>query len=303
MRRVRVLINPKSGTGQSFRVLREAMDRFWEGPETFVSYQFMQGPADGVRKARMAVEDGTDTVLVVGGDGTVSTVGRVLVGHDTALGVIPAGSGNGFARHFELDLRIGKAVEQLAKGKAQRIDVGVVNGMPFFVTCSMAWDAAIVRTFEKYPVRGIVPYVFAGVQEFFEYKYQDMQVVFDDDGEKLLLKKPFLLTVANLTQFGGGAVIAPHAKEDDGQLEFVGCLQKDFPVVLANVRRLFDGSIQRMPQVVMRSASSFRIMREHGAPIQVDGELVEADDPTVEITVRPKSLRVLVPHTAGEGTN
>jgi diacylglycerol kinase (ATP) len=98
--------------------------------------------------------------------------------------------------------------------------VGVVNDIPFFVTCSMAWDAAIVRTFEKFPFRGILPYVFAGVQEFFDYKRQNMRVLFDD-GEVRDLVEPVILTIANLTQFGGGAVIAPQAKADDGQLEFI----------------------------------------------------------------------------------
>jgi diacylglycerol kinase (ATP) len=293
MRKVRLLINPRSGVVQSFRALRLAIDRYFEKPDVDVSYQYTQSKADGVAKAQRAVDDHVDTVLVVGGDGTVSTVGRVLVNTDTMLGVIPAGSGNGFARHFGIDLRVAKAVAQMAEGECQSIDVGVVNGVPFFVTCSMAWDAAIVRTFEKFPFRGILPYVFAGVQEFFDYKRQDMHVTFDD-GEKLALKQPVILTIANLTQFGGGAVIAPQAKADDGQLEVVSALQRDFPLVLANLARLFDGSIDRIPQVYSRSARGLRVERMHAAPIQLDGELMDMDA-KVDVSVMPRALRVLVP--------
>jgi len=298
IRKIRILINPRSGPGQSFRALRAAVDAHLECPGNDVSYQYMQGKEDGTTKARRAVDEGVDTVLVVGGDGTISSVGRVLMNTRTMLGVIPAGSGNGFARHFGIDLRPARAVAQLAAGHCQEIDVGVVNDVPFFVTCSMAWDAAIVRTFEKFPFRGILPYVFAGVQEFFEYKRQDMQVVFDD-GEKLDLIQPVILTIANLTQFGGGAVIAPTAKPDDGKLEFVSALQRDFPLVLANVARLFDGSIDRIPNVCLRSAAGLRVERQHRGPVQLDGELLEMEA-RVRVSVMPRALRVLVPGKQGE---
>lgn len=299
MRKIRLLINPRSGLGQSFRGLRSAVDRHFEKPGMDVSYQFTQSKEDGTAKAQRAVDEGVDTVLVVGGDGTISTIGRVLMNTETMLGVIPAGSGNGFARHFGMDLHPGKAVAQLSAGHCQKIDVGVVNDVPFFVTCSMAWDAAIVRTFEKFPFRGILPYVFAGVQEFFDYKRQDMRVVFDD-GEVRELVDPVILTIANLTQFGGGAVIAPKAKPDDGMLEFISALQRDFPLVLANLARLFDGSIHRIPHVYSRSAAGLRVERKHAGPVQVDGELLEMEA-EVQVSVLSRALRVLVPGKREEG--
>ena len=298
MRKVRLLLNLRSGIGQSFRGLRGAVDRYFENPDTDVAYQFTQSKEDGIAKAQRAVDEGVDTLLVVGGDGTVSTIGRVLIHTDTQLGVIPAGSGNGFARHFGLDLNPAKAVAQLAAGQSREIDVGVVNDVPFFVTCSMAWDAAIVRTFEKFPFRGILPYVFAGVQEFFDYERQNMRVIFDD-GEARDLVEPVILTIANLTQFGGGAVIAPNAKHNDGQLEFICALQRDFPLVLANLARLFDGSIHRIPHVYTRSSKGLRVEREHAGPLQLDGELMEMDA-NVNVSVLSKALRVLVPQTVEE---
>ena len=293
MRKVRVLINPRSGLPRSFAALRQALDRCWDVDDTDLTYQFTQSKEDGAAKAERAVADGVDTILVAGGDGTVSTIGRVLVDTTVALGVIPSGSGNGFARHFAIPLSVDSAVEALATATVRRIDVGVVNGIPFFVTCSMAWDAAFVRTFEKSPMRGILPYVFAGVQEFFDYERQDMRVCFDDD-ETIALKNPMIMTVANLTQFGGGAMIAPHAEDNDGRLEFIGALQKDFPLLLANIVRLFDGSAKRIPRLITRSAAKMVIERQKAAPVQIDGELVDAPA-RIEIDVKPFALRVLVP--------
>lgn len=293
MRKVRILINLKSGLPRLFTTLRQAIDRCWDLDGTDLTYQFTQSKEDGIAKARRAVEEGVDIVLVSGGDGTVSTISRVLVDTKVALGVIPGGSGNGFARHFGIPLSPAKAVEALVTAQERRIDVGVVNGLPFFVTCSMAWDAAFVRTFERSPMRGILPYVFAGVQEFFEYERQDMKVTLDG-AETLDLRRPMIMTVANLTQFGGGAMIAPHACDNDGKLEFIGALQRDFPLLLANLGRLFDGSVTRIPRLISRSASRISVTRPKAAAIQVDGEIVEAPE-RIEIEVKPLALRVLVP--------
>ena len=293
LRKVLVLINPKSGLPRTFSTMRQAFDRYWERDDLELSYQFTQSKEDGIAKAQRAVDRGVDTLIVSGGDGTVSTISRVLVGTDTVLGVIPSGSGNGFARHFGIPLSAPKAVEALAQATVKPIDVGVVNGMPFFVTCSMAWDAAIVRSFDKSPLRGIIPYVFAGVQEFFDYRPQDMSVELAD-GETLDFHLPVLFTIANLTQYGGGAMIAPHAKEDDGKLELVVGLQRDFALILANLPRLFDGSINRFPRIISRSSEAMTIRRVNPVPIQVDGEVVEAPE-VIEVSVKPGALKVLVP--------
>ena len=134
LRKVLVLINPKSGLPRMFTTMRHALDRLWDRDGIELMYQFTQSQEDGIAKATRAVERGVDTIIVSGGDGTVSTISRVLVGTDTVLGVIPTGSGNGFARHFGIPLSAPRAVEALAGGTVRSIDVGVVNGMPFFVT-------------------------------------------------------------------------------------------------------------------------------------------------------------------------
>ena len=294
-RRVLVLVNPRSGLHWSFNALRRAVTASWEqgGVKAEVLYQFCHDAQDGTAKARRAVDLGFDTVLVCGGDGTVSSVGRGLIGSDVALAVIPLGSGNGFARHFNIPLSPGQAVKALATGRVRRIDVGVADGRPFLVTCSMAWDAAIVRSFEKSPIRGIVPYIFAGVYEFLEYEPQSM-VVHLDEGEKVVFPDPIFFTIANLTQYGGGARIAPNAEPDDGMLELVTASRQDSAFLLANAVRFFNGTLDSIPKVTTHRFRSLTVRRERDAPIQLDGELVDAP---VELTVevRPRALSVVVP--------
>jgi len=274
--------------------MRRAFDRHWECVDGVdMKYQFTQSQADGEQKARLCVADGVDTVIVVGGDGTLSTIGRILVDTDVALGVVPAGSGNGFARHFGISLNPEKAIEQLATARRQSIDVGHVNGRPFFVTCSMAWDASLVRGFDRMPVRGVLPYVFAGVEEFFDYRPQKMEVELDGE-ERMIFDNALVFTVANLTQFGGGARIAPHARADDGRLELVVALRQDIAKLVANIARLFDGTLSELPEVVFHSFKTMHMTREEGTAIQVDGELVESGR-EIDVTVSEAGLRVLVP--------
>ena len=293
MKRVLVLVNPNSGLPGSFSTMRAAFDTHFEARGICVLYAITQSKRDGAVKAKMAQELGCDVVIVVGGDGTVSTVGKALMDTPVAMGVVPAGSGNGFARHFGIPLNVSQAVAALADAQVCEIDVGLVNDRPFFVTFSAAWDAAIVKSFDRSPVRGILPYVFSAVYEFLEYRPQDMQVVLDGE-ERLELLRPVVFTVANLSQFGGGARIAPHADAADGQLELVVGQQQDMPVILSNLVRLFDGTIQRVPRLITRTFAELTIERERADPIQLDGELIEAER-ELKVTVKPRCLRTLVP--------
>lgn len=291
--RVLVLMNPKAGFASSLESVITAIGDHWDRPGVELSFQLSRSVEDGKAKTRRALAEQVDTIIVVGGDGMIHSIGSELVGSDIALGVIPTGSGNGFARHFAIPLKPEAAAAALAQADRLRIDVGHANGVPFFVTCSMAWDAAIVRSFEKSPVRGILPYVFSAVYEFFEYERQPFQASLDD-AEPLSFKDPLLFTVANLTQYGGQAQIAPHACPDDGLMELVVVERRDAPLVLANLPRLFNGTIDRLAQVKTQRFQRLHVRRAKAAPIQMDGELVQSGADVV-VTVLPKALTVLVP--------
>ncbi len=293
-RQVRVLINPNSGLGVSLRSLLTRFAEVWDVDGCVLTHQISKSAEDGRLKARRAVADGVDVLIAVGGDGMINTIGGELLGSDVALGVIPTGSGNGFARHFDIPLIPGRAIERLAEATPRRIDVGTANGRPFFVTCSLAWDAALVRSFEKSPVRGILPYVLAGAYGLFEYRPETFDIRIDG-GEIQRIDDPMLFTAANLTQFGGGAQIAPRALADDGRLWLTWALQKDIPRLLPNLHKLFDGSIDQIPEIQLRPLRSLDVIRESPQPIQVDGELMDCG-PEVQIRIREKALRVLVPN-------
>ncbi|MDF7798331.1 diacylglycerol kinase family lipid kinase [Pontiellaceae bacterium B1224] len=293
MKKVLVLINPKSGMGGPYRYIT-AVQEAWDNDDHDIFFQFSQSAADGVAKVKRAIEYGIDIVLVVGGDGMVNTIGGALVGTDVSLGVLPAGSGNGFARHFKIPLQPAAAAEALLNGCTIPIDVGKANERLFFVTCSMAWDGALVETFEKYPFRGLVPYVLAGAQQLLEYKAEPFHV--EIDGERLDFKHPLIFTVANLSQFGSDFLVAPDAKADSGDLELVAIEKNDMPMVLAQVHRFIEKTFHHHPLVTNRHFKKMTVRRTSDSPIQIDGEIYKTDK-EINIEVLPNALNVIIPKT------
>jgi len=293
VRKVRVLFNPKSGIGTSIEDVRHALQKHWDVKGVDLTYQMSLSKEDGLEKTRRAVEDGVDTIFVIGGDGMVNSIGGALIGTKTALAVLPAGSGNGFARHFDIPLDMQKAAKIMKQGVRRAIDVGFVDDIPFFVTCSLAWDADLVKGFEEFPIRGILPYVFAGIYHWFTYTPMKFNLLLDGK-EELVLDEPMLLTVANLTEFGGGARIAPNAKADDGILELVAAGKPDPIKFVREAHHLFDGDIDKMKSITTRRFKRMEVKRERGGAVQVDGELLEMGREFV-VEVRPEALEVIVP--------
>ncbi len=289
---VRVLMNPHSGLTSSLYAVQQLVEEHWSSC-CECSYQFTHDAADGTQKAARAVEEGISVILVVGGDGVVNSVGRAVMGSNTAMGVIPAGSGNGFARHLGMPLEWKKAIPALVRAERISIDVGLINGRPFFVTCSMAWDAMLVRTFNKFPFRGVMPYALSAVYEYFDYRSQPFRVKVDG-GQPRDIDRPLVFTVANMTQYGGGAKIAPQASPDDGLLELVIIPQVETSKLLSSIPHLFDGTIDRVPYVKTERFSHLEISRDRADPIQIDGDLVEASA-DLEVVVKSKALKVLIP--------
>jgi diacylglycerol kinase (ATP) len=293
LRRVRVLINRRSGALWSAAAAQEAIEQHFGMVGREITHQFTHDEEDGRRKAGRAVQDRVDLLLVVGGDGTINTIGSELIGTQVCLGTIPAGSGNGLARHFGIPLAPDAAASCLAAGRVQRIDVGRIQGRPFFVTCGIAWDAAIVRTFERMPLRGILPYVFAGAYELFDYRPQPVDL--DIDGvEQLHVADPLIFTAANLTQYGGGAVIAPQAQPDDGLLDLVIARRQHVPQLLASIGTFLSGAVMTIPQVIYRRFRRLTVRRPEPADVQLDGERMACPAELV-IEVSPQALSMLVP--------
>ena len=141
-RKITFILNPKSGTTSKAEVpalIGQIIDK--DLFDTEICFTEYRGHAAEIAKQK--AEEGVDIVVAVGGDGTVNEVARSLVHTNTALGIVPCGSGNGLARHLCVPMDIKKAIGMINSCKIDSFDYGVINGMPFFCTCGMGFDAFI----------------------------------------------------------------------------------------------------------------------------------------------------------------
>lgn len=292
-RKLRILYNRRSGPGHSrLDAVQQAVGRAWASvPDRAWYFPGSREESDAMVAA--AIADGADCLLVCGGDGTVSSVGRRLVGTGVPMGVVPLGSGNGLARHFGLSLDPAEAIGQLAAGEVRDMDVGLADGIPFLVSASVAWDAALVDAYNAIPFRGVASYALAGVYAYFEYRPQPIEAV-PDAGEPVRLEKPFLFSVGNLSGWGGGALIDADASAEDGLLELIAAERRDAPAMLAALPRVFQQGCKALPGVAHRTFRAMSVSRPAAAPVQLDGELVDMPA-SFGIAVRPAAVRIIAP--------
>lgn len=293
-RKVRVFYNRRSGPGLSrFDRVEKAVSASWAGVADDIAWYFPSSRDSSRAMVAEALRDGADLILVCGGDGTVSSIGVELIGTGVPMGVLPLGSGNGLARHFGQSMDPAVSAEQLARGVVRDLDVGRVNGRPFLVSASFAWDAALVEAYEKLPLRGVASYVLAGAASLVEYVPQPVTLVIDGS-ERVEIPDPLLCTVGNLSGWGGGALIDSGADADDGRLELVAGRKRDAAHMLADLPEVFSGGSRNLPRVVYRKFSSLDILRAKEAPVQLDGEIADCGR-DLGITVESRRMLVLAP--------
>lgn len=211
------ILNPHSGT-QSKEDMPELIEETLDHTLYDHEVRFTEYPGHAAQMARECVALGVDIVAAVGGDGTVNEVARSLVHSQTALAIVPCGSGNGLARHLCIPIDPRKAVALINKGNVERLDYGVINDLPFFCTCGMGFDAFISLKFAEAGKRGPLTYVENVLREGLKYKPQTYTVE-DDTGTKRY--KAFLIACANASQYGNDAYIAPKATMTDGLMDVI----------------------------------------------------------------------------------
>ena len=289
---IRFIVNPFAGTSRGD--ISATIGRVMGRPGSLYEIARTRGAGQAVELAREGADRGARIVVAVGGDGTINEVGRGLLGTETALGVVPLGSGNALARGLGIPLDPAKACGVLLDGRLRAIDVGRMGDAAFFSTAGISLDAEVswrYNTRARGP-RGFLPYVGLTLASFGSYEPE--QVLISADGGPELAVRPLILTVANASRFGNGAIIAPQARPDDGVLDICIIEKRHIARTLWHARRLFTGSIDRMPGVRLVRGRTFRIERPSRGRCQVDGEPL-LGGPVLDVSVEPGAMRVVVP--------
>jgi len=289
-RRLMLVINPISGTGSKKGVAEMVEQRM--APLGFkVDVRLTGGRGDATRLATLAADDGYHAVLACGGDGTVNETARALCGRPTALGILPAGSGNGLARHLGIPMDIPMALDVIEQGNIVPSDYGTVNGLPFFCTFGMGFDAAVTHRFARQHRRGLLSYVKSALSEYVQYRPQTYTL---SANGKILTEKAFLVAVCNASQWGNNAYIAPHADITDGLLD-ITVVHSGSPIDAAVMGMdIFTGFINKNTMVHCFRAPAAVIYRSAAGEAHIDGEPMMMDD-ILDIKCRRGALPIFTP--------
>lgn len=284
------VINPIAG-GKAKKHIPDLIDAHLDH-EVYDYEVVFSDSVDHARKlSKSAAYLGYDVVVAVGGDGTVNETACGILNGDASMGVIPLGSGNGLARFMKIPLKSEEAIHAINAGRVTTIDSATMNGMPFFNMAGVGFDAHISMEFASLESRGFSGYIKTTLREIRSYKPQDY--VLTIDGQRYE-RKAFLISIANSSQWGNDAHIAPHADVQDGLLDV--CIVRPFPMILFPMLgvRLMNKTADKSPYVEIIKGKDILIERAGEGAIHLDGEPRIMGN-SLHIQVNPLSLKMITP--------
>jgi len=217
--------------------------------------------------------DKFDVFIAAGGDGTVRTVAAELVGSQKVFGVLPMGSGNGFAKEFGFRTNISSLLSDIKKAESVKIDVIELNDQVCLNVAGVGLDSLSPTPLTKLKIRGLWSYIWQTFMNFFLLK--PVHITLQIEGEEPITEDLFVLSIANTRQFGNNAFIAPEAKPNDGIIDIV--LVKPFPKIIAPlfVYRLFRGTMKNSKYIRYIKTDKPFTIKTNETRFHIDGEAIE----------------------------
>lgn len=289
--KARFIFNPHSGSNRRNPYLFERARAFIAENGWDATVVATERPRHATELARRAVADGCSLVVAIGGDGTMNEVASALVDTPVCFGLIPCGSGNGLGRHLGIHRAGHGAFRTLRDGRPLAIDTGMVNADPFFCVAGTGFEAVIASRFATLTSRGFAGYLRTGLQTWWSHRPERYTIHHAAGRDEV---EAFTLAVSNSSQYGNNAFIAPGASVQDGRVNLTAIPDVGLPRAVPLLWRLFNGSLDRAGSVRRWEGAHFVIERARAGWIHTDGE-PRAEVARLEIRVRPRSLRIMVP--------
>lgn len=289
MKNIAFIINSIAGT-QNKRKLPKMIDKLLDKEQWLPNIVFTEYAGHAEELASQFARMGFDAVVAVGGDGTINEVARGIRDTNTALGIVPMGSGNGFARHVGIPLRAGNAIEMLNRSEPISVDYGMANDRLFISTCGVGFDALIAYDFAIADRRGLRTYLEKIIKDAWSYQSQTYNIV----GDGLdITHKAFLITFANSSQWGYEAAIAPKASIQDGKMDI--CIMSSHALLAAPelAVRLFSKSMDKSMFMDTVQAKDIMLYREEATPFHIDGDPVDMPK-DIHIRIVADGIKLLV---------
>ena len=282
------IMNPISGTSDK-KDIPYLIEKLLDKEQFDYSIRETEYAGHAYEIAKESKEQGIDIVVAVGGDGTVNEVGRALVHSNTALGIIPTGSGNGLARHLLIPMKIKGAIQVLNDCEITDLDYGIINEHPFFCTCGVGFDAFISEKFAEAGKRGPITYLENILKEGLKYEPETYEIEAENGTIK---KKAFLISCANASQYGNNAYIAPQASMSDGMIDVI--IMEPFDALEASQIsiEMFNKTLDKNNKIKTFRSKEIKIYRKAPGVIHYDGDPIDTGKEIV-VTLKEKGIKIL----------
>ncbi len=300
----RIIYNPTAGPWDMRRTLQRLV-RYLERAGWPTALVETHHPGDGIRLAAQAAREGIERVLVAGGDGTINEVVNGLAGTETALGIIPVGTGNILARQLRMPMLtistpfyVAEVGDALLQSRLQRVDLGLANGRHFLCWAGLGLDAEITAQMEPRPryIKHLrtIPYIIAAFAVASQFRGVRSHIRLD--GRHELHTRLLMVLASNIQLYAAYFKIARNAAMDDGLLDVVLFQGLGMKYALRHLPKLFFDRSFSNPHLIQHQVHHLVIETDEPASVQLDGD--PYGEAPVEIAVRPANLLLLVPPSA-----
>lgn len=289
LHRYPLIFNPKAKSQKGERTLRFLMSH----ANRFALYA--TNNEDEARElAKRFASEGEPVVIAAGGDGTLNAVVKGLAGTETALGVIPAGTMNVFARELGIPFdNLPKSFDVIERGHVQEIDLFEANRAPFIQMAGVGFDAMVIEetTWESKKVLGPLAYLMAAVKVLGE-KPPNMEVICRDGRREECVA----VLAGNGSLYGGQFKLFRAADNQDSKLDVLVFKEAGYKLVMDSLKGLALGGVDLAASTSYFQADEFVVRANREVPVEVDGELLGRYD-EVKFAAGSRKLRVIAPET------
>ena len=243
--------------------------------------------------AKKAILDKTDLIVACGGDGTINEILNQIKEKEIKIAIVPIGSGNGIARHFNIPLDISKSLDLILEQNFTNVDVGEVNESLFLGNVAFGLGADFIKNYQKIKYQGLFGYIIAFVKTLLNIK--EKHFIIDIDGERIATS-PLILIVSNTNQQGYDFTVTPKAKTDDGLLDMAIIENLSNFKNIKIIFKIIFGLNFCPGDMIYKKISSLNITPHKPIKnIQIDGENLNTADRNFNIKLFKKKLQLISP--------
>ena len=296
---IHFIVNPISGNGNNL-LTPETVSRVFNLDQFCFEIKETQKPKHATELTNASIIEGADIIVACGGDGTVNEIASCLVGSSVKLGVVPMGSGNGFAATLKIPKSIIGALNIIKESNNTQIDVGEINKNYFFSNTGIGFDANVINNYSKTSQRKLTSYLRAFVLTFFNNPASHtLKITTESQSMKL---KPFMVFASNSNEMGYDVSLTPKASTQDGVLDIIIVEPLNKLEIIYFAFLLLVKKPQRFKKAHYFLTQNTEITNfdKGGFLAQIDGEPRQINTNTIKITVKKKALSVVVPQNPNE---